>query len=75
VLAIIKIAIKEDIEKLLILDSVLFRGDTIIISPFKKQYTLVVYYKYRRFRYRARDYNVPCGHMAIAGIWPPPKTH
>jgi hypothetical protein len=59
VLAIIKVAIKEDIEKLLILDSVLFRGDTIIISPFKKQYTLVVYYKYRRFRYRARDYTRP----------------
>ena len=55
-LVIIKVVIKEDIEKLLILDNILFRGGAIIILLFKERYTPIVCYKYRRFRYRARDY-------------------
>jgi len=35
-LVIIKVAIKEDVEKLLILDNVLFKGGAIIILPFKE---------------------------------------
>ena len=52
-------AIKEDVEKLLILDNVSFRGGAIIILLFKERCTPIVYYKYRRFRYRARDYTRP----------------
>jgi len=37
-------------------DSVLFRGGAIIISLFKERRTPIVYYKYKRFRYKARDY-------------------
>jgi len=55
-LVIIKVAIKEDIEKLLTLDNILFREGAIIISPFKERYTPIACYKYKRFRYRARDY-------------------
>jgi len=54
-LVIIKVATKEDIEKLLILDNVLFKEGAIIISPFKERRTFVACYKYKRFRYRARD--------------------
>jgi len=50
------VAIKEDIEKLLTLDNVLFRGGAIIILPFKEQRTSIACYKYKRFRYRVRDY-------------------
>jgi len=53
---IIKVAIKEDIEKLLTANNVLFRGGAIIILLFKERRTLIACYKYRRFRYRARDY-------------------
>ena len=53
---VIKVVIKEDAEKLLRLDSISFSGGIIIVSLFKEQYTLVVYFKCRRFRYRARDY-------------------
>jgi len=59
ILVIIKVVIKEDIEKLLTSDNVLFRGGAIIISPFKEQCTPIVYYKYKRFRYRARDCTRP----------------
>ena len=48
--------IKEDIEKLLTLNNVLFRGGAIIILLFKERRTPVVYYKYKWFGYRARDY-------------------
>ena len=58
-LVIIKVAIKEDIEKLLISDNVLFRGGVIIILPFKERRTPIACYKCRRFRYRARDYIQP----------------
>jgi len=56
VLVIIKVAIKEDIKKLLILDNVLFKGGVIIILLFKERRTPIVCYKYKRFRYRAKDY-------------------
>ena len=52
-------AIKEDAEKLLRIDSILFNRGVIVILLFKKQYTLVVYFKCRRFGYRARDYTQP----------------
>ena len=55
-LVIVKVVIKEDIEKLLISDNVLFREEAIIISLFKERYTPIACYKYKRFRYRARDY-------------------
>jgi len=55
ILVVIKVAIKEDIEKLLRLDSVLFSRDIILVSPFKERRTLVACFKYKRFRYRARD--------------------
>ena len=55
-LVIIKVAIKEDIEKLLTSNNVLFKEGAIIILPFKERRTPIVYYKYKRFRYRARDY-------------------
>ena len=55
-LVIVKVVIKEDIEKLLISDNILFRGGAIIISPFKEQRTPIACYKYKRFKYRARDY-------------------
>lgn len=54
-LAVIKVAIKEEAEKLLKLDSVTFSGGGIIVSPFKKQRTLVAYSKCRRFKHYARD--------------------
>ena len=54
-LVIIKIATKEDMEKLLRLDNVSFSGNTILISPFKERCTLVAYFKYKRFRHRARN--------------------
>jgi len=53
---IVKVAIKEDVEKLLTSDNILFRGGAIIILLFKERCTPIVCYKYRRFRYRARDY-------------------
>jgi len=58
-LVIIKVATKEDIEKLLTSDNVSFKGGAIIILPFKEQRTPVACYKYKRFRYRARDYTRP----------------
>ena len=55
-LVIIKVVIKKDVKKLLILNNILFRGGAIIILPFKEQRTPITCYKYKRFRYRARDY-------------------
>jgi len=55
ILVVIKVVIKEDIEKLLRLNSILFSGGIILVLLFKEQCTLVAYFKYKRFRYRARD--------------------
>ena len=55
VLVVIKVATKEDAEKLLRINSVLFGGGAIVVSLFKEQRTLVACFKYRRFRHRARD--------------------
>lgn len=52
---VIKVATKEDAEKLLRINSVLFGGGAIVVSLFKEQRTLVACFKYRRFRHRARD--------------------
>jgi len=41
---------------MLILDNVLFRGGAIIILLFKERRTPIACYKYKRFRYRVRDY-------------------
>ena len=48
-------ATKEDVEKLLRIDSVLFSRGAIVVSPFEERRTLVACFKCRRFRYRARD--------------------
>ena len=52
---VIKVVMKEDVEKLLRLDSVSFSGGVILVSLFKEQRTLVACFKCKRFRYRARD--------------------
>ena len=52
-------AIKEDIEKLFMSDNMLFRESIIIILLFKERRTPVIYYKYRRFGYRAKDCTRP----------------
>jgi len=58
-LVIIKVVIKEDVEKLLMLDNMLFRGGVIIISLFKERCTLIACYKYKKFGHRARDCTRP----------------
>ena len=59
VLVVVKVATKEDIEKLFRMDSVLFSGGAIVVSLFEERRTLVTYFKCKRFRYRARDYMRP----------------
>ena len=54
-LVVVKVVTKEDIEKLLRMDSVSFSRGTIIISPFEERRTLVACFKCKRFRHRARD--------------------
>ncbi|KAF2258295.1 hypothetical protein CC78DRAFT_479208 [Lojkania enalia] len=54
--AVVKVATKEEAEKLLKSDSVTFRGGGIIVSQFEERRTPVAYYKCRRFRHRVRDY-------------------
>jgi len=56
---IIKVVIKEDVEKLLMSNNILFRGGAIIILLFKEQCTPIACYKYKRFGYKARDYIQP----------------
>ena len=53
---VIKVATKEEVEKLLILDNVMFSRGGIIVSPFKERRTPVAYFKCRRFGYRAPNY-------------------
>jgi len=55
VLVVVKVATKEDAEKLLRMDSVSFSGGAIVISPFKERHTLVACFKCKRFKHRARD--------------------
>ena len=52
---VIKVSIKEDIEKLLGLGSVTFGGGAVIISPFEEWCTLMACFKYGRFRHRVRN--------------------
>jgi len=56
---VVKVATKEDTEKLLRMDSVSFNRGAIVVSPFKERRTPVAYFKYKRFRHRARDYMRP----------------
>jgi len=58
-LVVVKVATKEDIEKLLRMDSILFSGGAIVVSLFKERYTPMACFKYRRFGHRARDYMRP----------------
>jgi len=52
---VIKVATKEDAEKLLRLDSVSFSRGAILVSPFEERRTPVACFKCRRFGHRARD--------------------
>jgi hypothetical protein len=52
---VIKVATKEDAEKLLRSDSVTLGGEGIIVSLFEERRTPVAYFKCRRFGHRARD--------------------
>jgi cell division septum initiation protein DivIVA len=52
---VIKVATKEEAEKLLQSDSVTFGGGGIIVSPFEERRTPVACFKCRRFGHRARD--------------------
>ena len=54
-LAVIKVATKEDAEKLLESNSVTFGEGGIIVTPFEEQHTPVAYFKCRRFGHRVRD--------------------
>lgn len=54
-LIVVKVATKEEVEKLLKSDSVTFGGGGIIVSPFEERRTPVACFKCRRFRHRARD--------------------
>ena len=58
-LVIVKVAIKKDIEKLFILNNILFGESIIIILPFKKQRTPIVYYKCKRFRHKTKNCTQP----------------
>ena len=53
--AVIKVATKEEAEKLLKSDSVMFGGGGIMVSPFEERRTPVACFKCRRFGHRARD--------------------
>ena len=55
ILVVIKVATKENIEKLLRLNSVLFSRGMILVLLFKEQYTPVACFKYKRFGYKAKD--------------------
>ncbi|PVH92754.1 hypothetical protein DM02DRAFT_508362, partial [Periconia macrospinosa] len=52
---VIKVATKEDAEKLLTSDGVTFGGGGIIVSPFEERRTPVAYFRCRHFGHRARD--------------------
>jgi len=52
---VIKMAAKEDMEKLLFLDNVSFGGGDVIVSPFEERRTLMQCFKCRRFGHRPRD--------------------
>jgi len=52
---VIKVATKEEAEKLLTSDSVTFGGGGIMVSPFEERRTPVACYKCRRFGHRARE--------------------
>jgi hypothetical protein len=52
---VVKVATKEEAEKLLRSDSVTFGGGGIIVSPFEERRTPVACFKCRRFGHRARD--------------------
>jgi hypothetical protein len=54
-LVVIKIATKEDTEKLLRSDSVTFGGGGIMVSPFEERRTPIACFKCSRFGHRARD--------------------
>jgi hypothetical protein len=56
---IVKVATKEDAERLLTSDNASFGGGAIIISPFEERRTPVACYKCRRFGHRARDCTRP----------------
>ncbi|KAF9728557.1 zinc knuckle [Paraphaeosphaeria minitans] len=53
--AVIKVATKEEAEKLLKSDSVTFGGGGIMVLPFEERRTPVACFKCRRFGHRARD--------------------
>src|SRR5436853_7035183 len=55
ILVVIKVIIKEDVEKLFRLNSILFSGGIIVMLLVKEQRTPVAYFKYRRFGHKARD--------------------
>ena len=52
---VVKVATKEDAEKLLSSDGVTFGGGGIIVSPFQERRTPVACFKCRRFGHRARE--------------------
>jgi len=52
---VVKVATKEDAEKLLKSDSVTLGGGGIMISPFEERRTPVACFRCRRFEHRARD--------------------
>ena len=54
-LAVIKVATKKEVEKLLQSDSVTFSGGGLIISPFKERRTPVQCFNCRRIGYRVRN--------------------
>ena len=56
---VVKVATKEDAEKLLRSDSVSFGGGAIVVSPFEERRTPVACFKCRRFGHRARDCTRP----------------
>jgi hypothetical protein len=58
-LVVIKVATKEEAEKLLRSDSVTFGEGGLIISPFEERRTPVLCFNYRRISHRARDYRRP----------------
>jgi hypothetical protein len=54
-LVVIKVATKEEAEKLLRSDSVTLGGGGIIVSSFEERRTSVACFRYRKFEHRARD--------------------
>jgi Zinc knuckle len=70
---VIKVATKEDAEKLLGSDSVSFGGGGVIVSPFEERRTPVACFKCKRFGHRARDCVRPetcdmCRQEAISSV-------